>query len=634
MVTGPTLNGNTPAFADVYPTLATYTHPIARPAHPIVGRGHVIDTLLATFERPEVSNAILLAEAGTGKTAVVQHLAMTDTTRDYLEGDIPAMKAEGPDALATNLSLLFEEVRRYNASKAGKPMVVFFDECHLIMEESRSSVEALKPILAQSGALGLNIIMATTLEEYHEFIAPNQALSERLQRIALAPPARGVVIGVLQDIARKAGVTLDEHLAALIYESADRFMPASAQPRKSINLLDSMIGWYRSSRIRRHGQMAPTPIAMDRALLNQVLEQNANAVIDMSVDPERIEQAINDHVVSQRLAAMRVRERMEISMAGFGDTSRPAGSFMLAGPTGVGKTELVKTFTKALFGADPRRLARFDMTEFSTAADAVRFRDALAQRIWDMPYAVVLLDEVEKAHASVKLMLLQVLDDARLTDRNGRQVTFTNAYIFMTTNAGVDAGVFTTIAQWASSDTGDGERMDEFIDNIRRAITSTDSGSEGAGLKPEFLGRIDTIVPFQPLSGETIRTIVEHKLADLQAFIAEHRHVKLTIDPRVVRYIAEEKAPVEGDPNSGGARYIERVLSGELVTRLAAALNREPDATALNVSLTGIMRIEERTRVKGTARITVETIVPDEIKELRSRSNTVSTSAHRLRTLS
>ena len=574
-----------------------YTSLLEPADHAILGRERLVRTLLATFERPLVSNALLLAEAGTGKTALVQELARQDPGRIYRSVDVPAMIADSANPredLAPRLKSVFDETRTFNRM-AGRPVVLFIDEFHQIVQLSPAAVEALKPLLAQSASHGVRIIAATTLVEYHDYVAPNLPLVERLQRINVPPPPRPVVIDILMSIAKGQRAPLSRGLAGTVYDYAERYMPASAQPRKSIMLLDSMIGWHR---LDGDGGGAP----MDEALLARVLEQNANVSVRLKASPDAVKRRINGRVMAQQWAAEAIDQRLQICLAGLNDPGRPMASFLFAGSTGVGKTEVVKQMTVGLFGEDMRHLVRFDMSEYSLDGSVDRFRVALADYVWNMPYCVILLDEMDKAAPNVVQLLLQVLDDGRLTDANGRTVTFTNAYVVMTTNAGVGSGIFSSMAAYAPSDSGAGEQLRDWMDSIRKALTGR-PGEQG-GFPPEFLGRIDTIVPFQPLSNATMHAIASRRLSEQRDLLRAKQGADLRWTDRVVDYVAEERAPGEADVNAGGARYIMSVIESEIMSPVARLANAHPECRLVSIDVEGTMRVDRGSvHRRGDARI-------------------------------
>lgn len=609
------------------PVLDQYTRLIATPTHPIISRDKETATLLAVFEQFETSNAIILAEPGTGKTALVQHLAEVDHSHEYREVDIPLLTGDGNEDPTPRLQALFKEVRERNTSGDGRDMVLFMDEFHQLMHTSPGAIEALKPILAQSAANRLHVIAATTLEEYHKFVAPNEALAERFERVTLGPPARAAVTSTLTGIARANGLDEDDFgagMAEQVYDAAEQYLPSQAQPRKSITILDKMIGWWRLSR-SDHAPAGMEPIAMDRPLLAQCLQQLANVSLDVETDPDAVERRINEKVISQQFAAMRIKERLAIAMAGLSDPERPLASFLMVGPTSVGKTETAKVLSRTLFGDDARHLLRFDMTEYSAPTDAARFRSDISQGIWAMPYAVVLLDEIEKANPTVVRLLLQILDDGRLSDDYGRQVTFTNSYIIMTTNAGTDSHIFKDIAKWntgadpgkegdgkgkdggpgdGKSD-GDDDPLSDYETPIRQAIIHSQTNGTNA-FSPELLARIDCIVPYQPLNESTLVTIVDNELRRFADRMRTERGITVDYHEDVVKYIALEKAPPSSDPDAGSARYAKALINDRIKSAIGLRLVEDPTINGIRLSVAGEMRVDKSDLVKGSARIKVE----------------------------
>ena len=255
-----------------------------------------------------------------------------------------------------------------------------------------------------------------------------------------------------------------------------------------------------------------------------------------------------------------------------------------------------KQLTQLLFGDDANRLIRFDMTEFALESSLPTFKTELTQKVADMGHAVILFDEIEKANPVITRLLLQILDDGRMRDDHGRQVSFLNCYIIITTNAGSE--VYKTIARYNADDRGSAEAIREYEKVIRASIMSVSSG-----FPPELLGRLDAIVPFQPLSRNTQRKIVKKKMLDLRNQVYDRHGVKVRFDSRVLDYITEDKVDVETD--AGGARAAVRLLNDEVATEIAMFLNRHKHVKTLQVSVQGTMRNEDKTMLKSKAKIVV-----------------------------
>lgn len=574
-----------------YPLLSQLCEPVVKPEREVVGREKETAQLLAAMSRPELCNALLLAPPGSGKTALVQGTSLIDVDRLYLEADPSRMIAQAGDAdqMASMLKSMFDEAAAF-AMAENRELVMFIDEFHQIIQLSDAAVEAIKPVLAASGTRGIRVIAATTYEEFHKYIAANQPLVERLQRINLSPPDQDTTVKILTGMAERYGVAdqfIDDHLFRQIYEYTERYMPASSQPRKSILVLDSMVGWHRFS-----GR------DIDRALLADVLQESLNVNVAFRVDGPAIKKGLDKAVFSQDLATSVLARRLQLCVADLNDPTKPLASMLFTGSTGTGKTETTKQLAKLLFGDDTRHLIRFDMTEYAEDSSMQAFRSELTKRVWDLSHAVLLFDEVEKASPMVTRVLLQVLDDGRLSDDNNRQVSFLNTYIVLTTNAGSE--IFSTISQYSSDDTGSGEKLVAYEKLIRRSLTSTTGDNR---FPPELLGRIDAIVPFQPLSLETQKKIVKNKLRSLINDVMVKHNVRITVDQRVLQYLIEDKA--DSDSDAGGARAAVSKLTDEVTTSVAAFINAHPSERRIRIDVEGELVSDHKDMLTSDARIVV-----------------------------
>lgn len=562
-----------------YTTLAEFSHPFVAGEREIIGREYEVSQLMAAMSRPELCNAMLLAPAGAGKTALVQAAMLADTERAYMEVDLAKMIADltSPDEMASILKRLFDDAETYSRDEH-QELVLFIDEFHQVVQLSAAAVEALKPVLAASGTRGIRVIAATTYDEFHEHVRPNQALVERLQRINVNPPDKATTVTILRGMAERYEVGdqfYDNHMFESIYELTNRYMPAQVQPRKSILVLDAMVGWHRF-----------TGRPMDRPLLADVLMESTNVNVAFRVDAVNIKEQLDRKVYSQDYATRMIEKRLQLCVADLNDKTRPMSSFLMTGSTGVGKTELTKQLAKLLFGNDQGHLIRFDMSEFALDESLDLFRSEITRRVWDMGHAVLLLDEVEKASQLVIRMLLQVLDDGRLSDDNGRQVSFLNTYIVMTTNAGAE--IYKTIAEYNADDTGSGKDLVMKMKEIRKSLTQTMDGR----FPPELLGRIDVVVPFQPLSRETLRKIVVTKLYEMVQEVLSKHGVRVQVSKRVLTYLIDDKADTSSD--AGGARIAIGKMTDEITTEIAAYVNAHPEDRLIYVEIIGDMWTEDK----------------------------------------
>lgn len=903
----------------------------------------------------------------THNTALVQGTMLKDPDRIYLEVDLSKMISDLSDAnqMADRLKTLFDEVQGYSKQEH-QEIVLFMDEFHQVVQLSDAAVEALKPLLADSGTRGIRVIAATTYEEFRKYISPNQPLVERLQRINLEAPGKDMVVEILRGMTQRYGVNnqfLNNSMFEAIYEYTNRYIPASAQPRKSILVLDSMVGWYRYKKRK-----------MNMQLLADVIYESTGVNIAFRVDATKIESELNSRVFAQEFATHEIAKRLQVCVADLHDKTKPMSSFLFTGSTGTGKgcwdeepvhvyrsdgsvivkkhgdlevgdyvfnrkgepvlvtgvyhrglkdvyrvtlgddrsiivdgshlwswkyakghesetfvttstedlirrglyrgerngrksariwipmneavqypeqkyeihpyvigallgngcltvspsltlssgnrfvpekiagligalgakqyeknynwcfieyqtkglrgglknhlmsrdgvlqsvpeliglkshekfiperykcgsieqrwelirglfdtdgsisscdgdrfnvsysttskrladdirdvlfslgisstlnnhgdrnrdgdvhdewhlhvkvpnerkymffslpkkydlamksksvakqrykdydilpivsiekldeklpttcimveddehlyqtgqyivthnTEVTKQLARLLF-EDERRLIRFDCSEYSKPDSLERFRVELTARVWERPYSIILLDEIEKACGEVTKLLLQVLDDARLMDANNREVSFTNAYIVLTTNAGSE--IYKSISQYASDDSGSGAMMKHYMKLIQESITTTTGANR---FPPELLGRIDCLVPFQPLSEATLTKIVQKKLMDLMRMVYAVHGVRLKLEQNVISYIVKDNLDTGSD--SGGARKAASKIESDVTAPVAAYINMHPDHKTLLVKVEGKMAFQDKSMLESRARIVVRPI--------------------------
>ena len=533
-----------------------------------VGRGHVV----------------------THNTVLVQSCMQDDPERIYLEVDMAKMIANlsNPEEMAARLKALFDEAESFSRSE-GREIVLFIDEFHQVVQLSAAAVEALKPLLAASGSRGIKVIAATTYDEFNAHIASNLPLVERLARINIPQTDREVTIAILKGMAKKYDVDegiFDDSLYEQIFEYTNRYVPASVQPRKSIRVLDAMIGRHRSQGER-----------MDKTLLATVLKIEFGVEVEIDVNAAKIKAELDRRVFSQDFATTSIARRLQLCVAGLNDPSKPMASLLLTGSSGVGKTEITKQLSTILFGDDQRHLIRFDMTEWGRDDSVDLFREELSRQVWATSHCVLLFDEIEKASPLVVRLLLQVLDDGRLSDKDGRQVSFLNTYIVLTTNAGSE--IYRTIGEYNADDHGSEASMRDYEKVIEESIKSTDGGK----FPPELLGRIDAIVPFQPLSRPTLRKIMMKKLSALKADVKRKHGIDLTIDKRVVDFLVEDES--RSDSDAGGARDMVRRMQRYLSTEVAAFINEHPEERVIAAKIDGTLRSEDVTILKSDARVVV-----------------------------
>lgn len=533
-------------------------------SYDVIGRKNELKSLDANMQRPRMNSILLLAPAGAGKTAIVESWARHRVNEiQTFSIDLVSMGAQGENEFAARIKALVEEVIKLN-EQSSRQMCLFIDEVHMLgMPNYAVGLESLKPAMARGA---IKLIGATTDEEYVQHIQGNQALDQRFQRFNVSEPSDKIVFKILKDMWMKEipNVKFNPDLANTIIEYG-RFFPADSQPRKSIRLLDDMIGWHRSQ-----------GIPVNERLLDNRIYETAGVNPKWKVNIDSLMDIVKSRVKGQPYAVQQIEGSLNVAVAGLSDPKRPMGTFMFTGTTGVGKTELAKAMAQGLFGSEDH-LIRFDMSEFKTRESVDLFRYSIADKINKKPYAVVLLDEIEKADPNVVDLLLQITDDGRLSNRFNRQVTFKNAYIILTTNVGHE-----TYREAYEQ----GKSLTKLLNLVQSTLEKK--------FRPEMLGRIDAIVPFNPLTKSVRSEIAETRLTEFAQRLVNEFNIQFRLTERVQNFIAHEN--VNRSTSSGGGRDLNRRIKKTLYVPVAELINKEPNVAELQLDVYGDMIIENKQR--------------------------------------
>ena len=606
---------------------------------PVIGRTEEIQRVVQILSRRTKNNPCLIGEPGVGKTAVVEGLA-----EKIIAGDVPET-LKNKRVVNVDISSMvagakyrgdFEERIKKSLAEVKKvgDVILFIDEIHTIVgagsaEGAVDAANILKPLLARGE---VQVIGATTLNEYRKYIEKDAALERRFSPVNVGEPTPDETVEILEGIRDKYEAHHNVKITKEAIESAvklsvryinDRFLPD-----KAIDLVDEA-----ASRVKMRNYTRPDSIKKledkvlsidkekEEAVRVQDFEKAANLrdkenetkkklekekqkwedrntksvsvlteediadVIsswtgipvkkltqDENEKLKNLEKTLHERVIGQNEAVEAVAKAIRRGRVGLKDPNRPIGSFLFLGPTGVGKTELSKALAETLFGNE-NAMIRIDMSEYmephsvskliGSPPGYVGFDEGgqLTEKIRRKPYSVILLDEVEKAHPDVMNMLLQILDDGRLTDAQGRTVNFKNTVIIMTANIGARLITDKNMLGFSNNNNKNEETQKEY-ETIKKDVM----GELKKQFRPEFINRIDEIIVFHKLNNEDIRKIMDIMLNQLISRLKE-QEIDIEIDESVKKLLIEKGVDIKY-----GARPLKRTIQNILEDKIAEAM--------------------------------------------------------------
>ena len=551
---------------------------------PVIGRATEIEAVLDVLAKRHASSACIVGPAGVGKTTIVHgvaHHLVADAgpARTLIEISVPQLVAGTGlrGALAEKVATLCAE-----AKDGAGSILLFFDEVHeLFGPATEEATATLKLALARGE---VQIIGATTPEEHRKTIEADGALARRFSLIEVEEPTESEAVPLLRavadDLSAHHRATYDDDAIASSVAWCVRFLPGRALPDKAIHVLD-----LAGARVRRRADgRAPARVAMSdvAGVVSELSDVPRERLLE--TDGERmlgLERLLADRVVGHADSLARLARVLRRNAAGMRG-HRPIGSFLLLGPTGVGKTETAKAIAEALFHSDAA-MTRLDLSEFAEPHALARLVGAppgyvgheaggqLTEAVRKRPYQVVLLDEIEKAHRDVLLAFLQVLDEGHLTDGRGRRVDFTNTVIVLTSNLGAaEAG-----AAQRERTVGFGRPSGPTRERLADVMVSAARGA----LAPELYNRIDEVLCFAPLTRAEVAEIARRMLDALGRSLAT-RGVRLDVEPRAIDALLD----AGGFDVTLGARPVRRVLARLVEAPLAEMILRG-DLTEGSVAL-------------------------------------------------
>uniref|UniRef100_UPI003FEDC1CB ATP-dependent Clp protease ATP-binding subunit n=1 Tax=Gemmiger formicilis TaxID=745368 RepID=UPI003FEDC1CB len=569
---------------------------------PVLCRDSELDRMIEILCRRQKNNPCLLGEPGVGKSALAEALAQR-----IAAGQItPALR--GKRVLALDMASMvagtkyrgdFEERFKNLLEELyrDRSTILFIDEIHLIAgagaaEGAIDAASILKPMLARGE---IQLIGATTPEEYRKTIQKDSALERRFGRVMVEEPtpaaAETILAGLMPRYERYHGVSIPPEAIHAAVELSVRYLPGRYLPDKAIDLLDE------AAAARRIADASGGRRALTPADIAKVVSKASGVPAERVGEAERerlanLEQRLAAEVIGQPQAVAAVASAIRRSRTGLRESGRPIGAMLFLGPTGVGKTQLARTLAKCWFGSE-KALLRFDMSEYMERHTVARLLGAppgyvghdeggqLTEAVRRRPYSVVLFDEIEKAHSDIQNLLLQILEDGNLTDSQGRRADFSNTIILLTSNLGARC------LSGQTSPLGFGAAAAE---TQRRGQQAIQEAKEF--FRPELMGRLDETVLFDPLGPEQLAGIADRLLVELEQRAARQGYT-LHHTPAAAKVLAGDKVPPYGAREL--RRTVSRAVEQALADRIAAGTAHPGTVYTADVDADGHIILTEDT---------------------------------------